>query len=374
MRSIIRTLVTFLVLVLPGGCLSEHPLKVGSNQWPGYEPVYLARDLGLLSSDQVKLVELPSSTDVMQYLRNGLLDAGMLTLDETISLINDGVKLDVVLVMGISDGADSVLAQQDIRSPADIKGQKVGVELNAVGAVMLNALLEAAQLPRDSVRVVNTPVDQSIQAFRQRKIDVLITFEPFHRELLSGGAHEIFNSRRIPGAIIDVLVVRHDALQHHSGHLKELISAYFSARRHMKSARGCLYPNGSTAQHRRYATGGHVQGAEASNPGTKPAVAELGTAGQACPKTDERMATDRGHSGYLASCQCFLPANTMKNITSPIKSIPLHRWLPVGATLAILFMMGIFAMMDIRQRLEETEQRAVRTIYASTAQLFRLFP
>lgn len=59
----------------------------------------------------------------------------------------------------------------------------------------------------------------------------------------------------------------------------------------------------------------------------------------------------------------------MKNITSPIKSIPLHRWLPVGATLAILFMMGIFAMMDIRQRLEETEQRAVRTIYASTAQL-----
>ncbi len=234
MRSIIRTLVTFLVLVLLGGCLSEHPLKVGSNQWPGYEPVYLARDLGLLSSDQVKLVELPSSTDVMQYLRNGLLDAGMLTLDETISLINDGVKLDVALVMDISDGADSVLAQQDIRSLADIKGQKVGVELNAVGAVMLNALLEAAQLPRDSVRVVNTPVDQSIQAFRQRKIDVLITFEPFRRELLSGGAHEIFNSRRIPGAIIDVLAVRHDALQHHSGHLKELISAYFSARRHMK--------------------------------------------------------------------------------------------------------------------------------------------
>ncbi|MEN8180104.1 MAG: hypothetical protein ABFS39_15995 [Pseudomonadota bacterium] len=97
--SIIPKLILLCQFLLVLSACSEEPiLRIGSNQWPGYEPVYLARDLHAFDRDEINLVELPSTTDVMQFLRNGNLDGGMLTLDEAISLIVDSVPLRVVLV------------------------------------------------------------------------------------------------------------------------------------------------------------------------------------------------------------------------------------------------------------------------------------
>lgn len=228
----IRVLVLALTLIV-SGCQNEHPLKVGSNQWPGYEPVFLARELGLLSEDDAKLVELPSSTEVMQYLRNGSLDAGMLTLDEVLALREEGIPLQVVLLLDLSDGADSVLAQPYITSLSELHGRKVGVEISAVGALMLQALLERAELQREDVRLINLTVDEHAQAFLQKQVDVLVTFEPTRSQLLQAGARELFNSHDIPGKIIDVLAVREDALPHHEKQIRKLIQAYFSARAFM---------------------------------------------------------------------------------------------------------------------------------------------
>lgn len=233
-RLLLSALVAAFLLTSLAGCRPAHPLRVGSNQWPGYEPVYLARDEGLLSAEDVKLVELPSSTEVIEYLRNGSLDAGMLTLDEVIALLADGVPLEVVLVMDVSDGADTVVAHPEIDSLEKLKGKRIGVELSAVGAVMLESLLEAAQLSVQDVILVNLPADQHLTAFREGRIDALITFEPRRSELLAAGAVELFNSHQIPGRIVDVLAVRKDALAHHHDHVVNLITAYFLARKKMQ--------------------------------------------------------------------------------------------------------------------------------------------
>ncbi len=228
----IPVLMLALALIV-SGCQNEHPLKVGSNQWPGYEPVFLARELGLLSEDDSKLVELPSSTEVMQYLRNGSLDGGLLTLDEVLTLRAEGIPLQVVLLLDLSDGADSVLAQPHITSLSDLRGRKVGVEVSAVGALMLQALLERAGLQREDVQLVNLTADEHAQAFLQKQVDVLVTFEPTRSQLLKAGARELFNSHEIPGKIIDVLAVRKNALPHHGEQVKKLIQSYFSARAYM---------------------------------------------------------------------------------------------------------------------------------------------
>ncbi len=234
-RRLLLLLLPLLLTALPG-CEDSRPLKLGSNQWPGYEPVYLARELGLLPPDAVKLVELPSSSDVMQYLRNGSLDAGMLTLDEVVNLLSDGMLLDVILVMDVSNGADSVLAQRGIDSPGGIRGKRVGVEISALGALMLESLLDTAGLSMPDIELVNLTVDQHLSAFRNRRIDVLVTFEPTRSTLLAEGASEIFSSRDIPDRIIDVLAVRRDVEARHARHLELLVKAYFAARRQMHNA------------------------------------------------------------------------------------------------------------------------------------------
>lgn len=72
--------------LLQGCSPPQEPLRLGTNLWLGYEPIYVAREKGWLQEDQVRILEFSSSTDVMRGLRAGTLDAGALTLDEALLL------------------------------------------------------------------------------------------------------------------------------------------------------------------------------------------------------------------------------------------------------------------------------------------------
>jgi len=73
------------------------PLRIGTNVWPGYEPLYLARELGYLDPRSVHLVEYPSASEVIRAFRNHAIEAAALTFDEVLLLTQDGFKPRVVL-------------------------------------------------------------------------------------------------------------------------------------------------------------------------------------------------------------------------------------------------------------------------------------
>lgn len=226
-------LVIALLSSLLAGCHhSATPLRVGTNVWPGYEPLYLARANGYYS-DGIKLVELPSASDVIDALRMGQLEAGALTLDEVLSLVQEGEDLVVILVFNTSMGADVMLARPDIRSLSDLRGRTIATETTAVGALMLHGALAQAGLNISDVSVRHLPLTEHLEAYRNGRADAVITFEPYASALAAAGAELLFDSSAIPGQIVDVLAVRRDALhaQHHN--LKLLLDGYFRARHDM---------------------------------------------------------------------------------------------------------------------------------------------
>ena len=96
-----------LMLISLAACQPAHqaPLKVGMNAWVGNDPLVLARDRGLIDPSRVKVVELASGTEVQRSLRNGLLDAAAVTLDEALRLKEVGMDLRVVAVLDVSAAA-----------------------------------------------------------------------------------------------------------------------------------------------------------------------------------------------------------------------------------------------------------------------------
>ncbi len=56
--------------------------RVGGILWVGYEPLFLARDLGRYDAGTLRLVEMPSNTANLMALATGELEAATLTLDE----------------------------------------------------------------------------------------------------------------------------------------------------------------------------------------------------------------------------------------------------------------------------------------------------
>lgn len=213
------------------GCAQREPLlRIASNIWPGYELLYLARDQHYFSEDQIRLVELPSATVCIQSLAAGTIEGAMLTLDEVLTARAEGLNLKIVSVLDVSMGADVLLATPDIRELSQLKGKRIGVEESAVGAVMLDAALKAANLTPSDIKTVYMTVSQHREAYLNKEVDALISFEPVKSLLIKEGAIQLFDSSQIPGRIIDVLAVLPKVISHNPNAMKKLVAAHFTAR------------------------------------------------------------------------------------------------------------------------------------------------
>jgi len=207
----------------------QEPLRIASSPWPGYEPLYLARDLGYLNSEHANLFELPSSDINMESFRNHSTDLSTLTLDETLELLHDGEKLRILAVMDISNGGDAVLAPPSIKTLADIKGKRIAIVNIPLGIYMLSRTLDSAGISRKEVKLFTMSESKQLDFYKQGKADVVITFEPVKTKLIQAGAHVIFDSRQIPNEIFDLLVVHEDVYQHRKKEICEVVKGWFKA-------------------------------------------------------------------------------------------------------------------------------------------------
>ncbi len=225
-----------LLVISLGACSEEpqNPIRVGTNVWPGYEPAYLAQDLGYFDSKQVKLSQFQSASESIRAFRNNAIDIVALTLDEALLLIQDGLDLKIILVSDISDGGDVIMAVSDIKTVSDLKGRRVGVESSALGAYVLARALEIHNVPFQDVELVHLTVDASEQAFQKGTIDAVVSFEPYRSRLKREGAVEIFSSREMPNEIVDILVVRSEFADQNAENISTFIKSWFKAVRYIK--------------------------------------------------------------------------------------------------------------------------------------------
>lgn len=216
----------------------REPLRVASSPWPGYEPLYLGRDLGYIKPELVNLFELPSSDISMESFRNKSADAATLTLDETLELLHDGVRLRILQVLDISHGGDAVLARADIKSLAQLKGKRISIVNITLGLYMLNRVLDKAGLTRKDVTIFPMSEQKQEEFYKQGKADVVITFEPVKTKLQRLGAHVIFDSSEIPNEIFDLLVVHESVYKENFSELCQVSAAWFKTLQYMKDNPG----------------------------------------------------------------------------------------------------------------------------------------
>jgi NitT/TauT family transport system substrate-binding protein len=231
MRTFKRFLILIIGLSVLMGCKSKLtlPLKVGTNQWIGYESLYLAQNRKLFDGHNIKLIQMPSATEAARALRNESLDVAALTLDEALTLLQYSPDLRIVLVMDNSNGGDVLLANPKIHSLQELKNKRIGVENTAVGAILLDAALQEGKMNVADVELIPVEVNVHENYYNENKIDALVTFEPHKTHLIAKGALNLFDSSHIPDLIMDVLVTRPDVINQQKAALKALIAGHFQA-------------------------------------------------------------------------------------------------------------------------------------------------
>lgn len=202
-----RALLIFICVLLIS-CTEQvqAPLRIGTNTWLGYEPLYVTQKKSSEFLDTVKFVEYRNASQVLNGIINNSIDVAAVTLDEAVKIKALGYDIQVVWVIDESYGADALMSM-NTNTIDELKGKKVGVETSALGAYFLKRFIEKKQLSKSDFEIVNLEVNRHLNAIKQGQVDAVLTFDPVKSKLIEAGASKLFDSTEIPGEIIDVLIV-----------------------------------------------------------------------------------------------------------------------------------------------------------------------
>ncbi len=64
---------------------ARNPLTFATNHWLGYEPLYVAKDIGIVDASQLQIVAISSITDVFRAISHGAIDGAALTMGAAVS-------------------------------------------------------------------------------------------------------------------------------------------------------------------------------------------------------------------------------------------------------------------------------------------------
>ncbi len=231
-----KTYVLMLLVLLFTGCEKENlELRIATNIWPGYEPLYLAKKLDTYGDLNVDFVEMANATEVIRAYRNGVVDAAAVTADEAFLLAQNHDDFYIAFIIDISNGGDVIIARSPISDLEGLKGKKVGLENTALGAFVLSRALELSKIDRKEITVIPMTVDEHEKAFKTKEVDAVVTFEPIRTKLLNAGGNQVFDSSRIPGEIVDVVIIRKSYVGKNKKAFEKFLKGWFKALDVMKT-------------------------------------------------------------------------------------------------------------------------------------------
>lgn len=207
----------------------ESELRVGASPWPGNAPLFVAADEGRLGP-RTRMVEFPSETAALQAFRNQAIDVAILTLDEVVLLASEGQQPRVAALTDASSGAGALLARPPIASLAELKGRAIAVESTGVGGFILEHALRQAGLTPADVTIVSLPPHEQPSAYAERRIDAVLTDEPYATEFRQRGARKLFDTGDMDGDVIRAVVVRDACLADHPAQVDHLVRQIFASR------------------------------------------------------------------------------------------------------------------------------------------------
>jgi NitT/TauT family transport system substrate-binding protein len=205
------------------------PLVFGASAWPGYESIYLARSQGYLPKEGIRLEEYVSASEVAKAFRAHKVHLAAVTLSEALLLHHDVPDLKIVLVLDSSNGADALLAQPGIDTLAQLQGKRIVAENAVHGAYFMSLAAKEVGLSAQQFDVSPLPVNEQEAAFRSHKVDAVVAAEPLRSRLLADGARQLFDSSRIPGKMLDVLVTRDDDIGDYNHEMLQLLQGWHRA-------------------------------------------------------------------------------------------------------------------------------------------------
>jgi NitT/TauT family transport system substrate-binding protein len=178
---------------------------------------------------QIKLTQVNDYVESINQYTAGKFDGCVMTNMDTLTIpAAGGVDSTALIVGDFSNGNDGVVLKGKGKTLADIKGQSVNLVELSVSHYLLARALDTVKLKEREVKTVNTSDADIVGAYGAATTTSLVTWKPQLSEILKApDATLVFDSSKIPGEIMDLMVVKTDVLKANPALGKALVGAWY---------------------------------------------------------------------------------------------------------------------------------------------------
>ncbi|MGH1358583.1 MAG: putative urea ABC transporter substrate-binding protein [Burkholderiaceae bacterium] len=178
-----------------------------------------------LTIDVVQINDYVES--INQYTAGGYDGCTMTNMDALTIPAAGGVDSTALIVGDFSNGNDGIVLKQATDLKA-IKGQKVNLVELSVSHYLLARGLESIGLAEKDITVVNTSDADMVAAYTSDDVTAVTTWNPLLSEIVAmPDSTKVFDSSKIPGEIIDLMVVNTETLTANPNFGKALVGAWY---------------------------------------------------------------------------------------------------------------------------------------------------
>ncbi len=164
---------------------------------------------------------------INQYTAGAYDGCAMTNMDALTIPAAGGVDSTALIVGDFSNGNDGVVLK-GADTLADIKGQDVNLVELSVSHYMLARALETVGLSEKDLTVVNTSDADLVSAYTSDDVTAVATWNPLLSEITRmPNSHKVFDSSKIPGEIIDLMIVNTETLNANPDFGKALTGAWY---------------------------------------------------------------------------------------------------------------------------------------------------
>lgn len=206
-------------------------ITIGMVTFPGYAPLFIAKEKGYYGKTEVDLVFIESLGELRSALQSGTIDAYQMTYDMFQSIKDitpDGVAF---LATDESRGADGIIASTSITTPEQLKGKVIGTEPGFPAYLLLLSYLDNAGLTLADVSLKDIPSKDVTSAYLSKSIEIGGTYEPYLSELVSKAkdSHILISTKDTPGLAMEFMWVSKKTLSEKKDALIDVAQGYLKA-------------------------------------------------------------------------------------------------------------------------------------------------
>jgi NitT/TauT family transport system substrate-binding protein len=248
MRTLFKRAIVGLTLALalaatqsPAIAAEKATFRIAWSIYAGWMPWGYAADSGIMKkwADKygisVEIVQINDYVESINQYTAGAFDGCVMTNMDALTIPAAGGVDSTALISGdYSDGNDGVVLKGG-KSLKDIKDQNVNLVELSVSHYLLARALDTVGMSERDVRVVNTADADIVSAFVSPDVTATVTWNPQLSEVRKAeGAAMVFDSSKVPGEIIDLMVVNTETLKQSPALGKALVGAWYETLALMK--------------------------------------------------------------------------------------------------------------------------------------------